>query len=285
MDYKHVALALVTNYPKWYPGKLKSFGHTDKIRGDLALELVSLAKSKGLQVVVGNRKSHKPFQKKLSKITNVLLIDRRSWKRSPAQRQVFKTAARLPGVKIIIATEPEKVSLISDCLEQIIKGFIEQNADIVVPKRKVKLFKLTYPSYQFRSETNGNTDYNALLKNNGILGQKSQEYDFLFGPRIFKNDPRVISFFLKKYHSQNTHLKISGKYFDPEQGSNTIFFPVIAAFIQKLKVISIEIPFRYPQLQKKNENYGQKSFFQEKRRRQKLALLAELAYFVHNLKK
>lgn len=32
-----LAIAATTSYPKWYRGKLRSIKHTDKVRGDLAL--------------------------------------------------------------------------------------------------------------------------------------------------------------------------------------------------------------------------------------------------------
>ena len=46
-----VGLAIITYYPKWYRGKLRSIKHTDKVRGDLALEFFTKATKLGYKVV------------------------------------------------------------------------------------------------------------------------------------------------------------------------------------------------------------------------------------------
>ena len=49
---------------------------------------------------------------------------------------------------------------------------------------------------------------------------------------------------------------------------------------KKFRVESVEFSFRYPALQKDNEETGQKELFIEKRRAQRLSLLVDLMHFL-----
>src|SRR3989344_8232372 len=91
-DPSCVAITLTTLYPKWYRGKLQSIKHTDKIRGDLALEFIRIAREKGYQVVVVDGKGSKTFRKELKKIEGVTVLLSRKQKRSPMKRLALKTA-------------------------------------------------------------------------------------------------------------------------------------------------------------------------------------------------
>ena len=112
-----VALTVITYYPKWYRGKLRSIKHTDKVRGDLAIEFLKEASKRRYQVVIAEGKSSKTFRKVISEIPGLIIIKRRSLKRSVARRQVVKRASTLPNVKVIISTEAEKTSLL-DSIEK-----------------------------------------------------------------------------------------------------------------------------------------------------------------------
>ena len=74
-----VSLAIITYYPKWYRGKLRSIKHTDKVRGDLALEFFSKATKLGYKVVVADGKSSKTFKKAVSGIQDLIFIRRRKF--------------------------------------------------------------------------------------------------------------------------------------------------------------------------------------------------------------
>lgn len=107
-ETRSVALAIVTSYPKWYRGKLRSIKHTDKVRGDLALEFFSLASHMGFQVVCIDGKSAKTFKRELAKIQGLKIVKRKANKSGPSKRMAIKIAAALDGVKVIVLSEPEK---------------------------------------------------------------------------------------------------------------------------------------------------------------------------------
>lgn len=279
-DPKTVVFALITYYPEWYKGKLKDISHIDKVRGDLALKFIQKASSLKYNVVIAENFSSKSFRRRLHGFKRITVIKRRSNKRSPAKRQVFQKASKIPGVKVIIATEPEKISLIN-FIKDIAMPILENKADIVIPKREKKLFRRTYPDYMYESEIKANKIYNRKLKEQNILHKESRNLDWFFGPRVFKNDPKILSLFFKilpvkfQSSSENNHL---------DEYSNTMFFPIVNALKKKYRVKSIEISFLYPQLQNKNESIGVREFFIQKRETQRIICLKELMNFLKFLK-
>lgn len=283
-DPKKIALAIITYHPQWYQGKLRSLKHTDKVRGDLAIETLSKAAKIGYNIVVFDGKSSLTFFRELKKIPGIILGKRRSAKSSPAKRQAIRKASKIPGVEIIILCEAEKVSLI-DSIDKISSPVLENTADIVVPKREVNLFKKTYPDYQYDSEVEGNRVYNEELRSHELLGKSDENLDMFFGPRVFRNILKIRSLFTKKYHLNLIKLDYPKDYFLPEAFSNTLYFPIILALQKKLRVASIEIPFEYPPIQKANEEKGSRRFFVEKRKAQYLSLTVELLHFVAYLEK
>ncbi|OGK57812.1 hypothetical protein A3I50_04165 [Candidatus Roizmanbacteria bacterium RIFCSPLOWO2_02_FULL_37_9] len=282
-DPSSVAIAVITYYPKWYQGKLRNIKDTDKVRGDLAIEFFSKATNLGYKVVVADGKSPKTFRKVLSKIRGLITIKRRSLKRSVARRQVIKRASQIPNVKVIISTEAEKTSLL-DHIEKICRPILEKKADIVVPKRNMALFQKTYPLYMYESEIEGNKLYNKILRTNGIL-KAGEDFDLFFGPRVFANDLKVLRLFSKKYQlrfSKTTYLLNS--HFDYEDYSTTQYFPLITALKKGFRVKSVDINFSYPEVQKENEERGERALFEEKRKYQRMIILSDLLYFLKLLK-
>jgi len=281
-----IALALSTYYPKWYKGNLLSVKHTDKIRGDLALELLRKAVNFKYQIVVVDVTSSKSFRKELISIESINLVKRNSSiKRSPSRRLAFKIASKLDGVKVIIYTDPEKVSLVEKSILDVAEPILENRADIVIPKRESKLFETTYPDYQYSSEVEANRLYNELLRTNSLLPTNIPDLDLFFGPKAFKNDPGILSLFLRKSDFPINKRYSKDLHFDPEDFSNIIFFPIVLALKKKLRVQSVEVKFAYPVLQKKNEESGLKELFIEKRRSQRLSVLVELNVLLQFFKK
>jgi len=279
---QEIAFAIITYYPKWYNGKLKSISHTDKVRGDLALEFIQKTISMGFHLVVVDGKSSRSFKKLLKNFPGIRLTKKLSPKRSPAKRQAFKAASKIDGVKVIIACEGEKVSLL-DNIVPIVKPILENKADIVVPKREESLFKETYPEYMYQSETEGNKLYNEQLRIRSLI-KEEEELDMFFGPRAFCNNSKVLALFFKKFHFQKDQKSLE-EYFDPEEYSNVLYFPIIIALQKNFRVKSVEIPFSYPKLQKMNETIGAKEFFVEKRQNQRIGTLLHLMYLLSYLQK
>lgn len=274
VDPKFIAIVANTSYPKWYKGKLRSIKHVDKVRGDLALEFARYAKESGYQVVIVDGKSSKTFYKELSGIEQVKVIRRQVVKRSPNKRIGIKIASKVFGVKVIVSSEPEKLSIL-DSIPLIVMPILNNEAEIVVPKRDTKLFKSTHPQYMYESETEANKLYNEILRTNNLLKTNSSDLDMFFGPRVFRNDSKIISLFMKKYHI------LSSQYFDSEEWSDTLYFPIVLALKKGLRVKSVTIPFSYPKIQKENEEKLAKDVFFEKRKAQRLGLLVELLHFIH----
>lgn len=282
-DSKKIAVTISTYYPKWYKGKLRSIKHTDKIRGDLALEFIHKALKIGLCVIAVDGNSTKSYQKELKSIPNLIYKPRKSPKRSPAKRLAFQVASKIKGVQVIIATEPEKITLL-DYVDKITKPILQNKAQIVIPQRDKKLFEKTYPKYMFESEIEGNQMYNEYLQVSRLL-PKDQNYDLFFGARVFKNDPKVLSLFMKKFNLKIGKAAIPNDFFDVEEYSNASFFPIVLALKKKFKIEAVTIPFSYPKLQKQNEEVGERKLFIEKRKNQRLSLILELVYFLNMIKK
>lgn len=284
-DPKSVAFASITYFPKWYTGPLRSIKHIDKIRGDLTVEFCKKAREKGYHVVIVDGQSTYTFKKAISKIHGVKLVKRRAKKRSPNKRQAILLASKIPGVKVIIQTEAEKLSIVTDCAPIMVEPLLRNEADIVVPKRESRLFKETYPPYMFDSEVEGNKLYNEALRAYGLLTADHEDLDIFFGPRAFRNDKSIISLFMKRYHIDTHNLSFPSTYFDLEELSNAQFFPIILALKKKLHVMSVAVPFSYPGVQKENEEKGERELFLEKRKAQRLSLIVELLHFLSYLDK
>ncbi len=280
-----IAIVLITSYPNWYEGKLRSIKDTDKIRGDLALKSISKAREKGYTVVVGDWQTPQSFHIEVRKIPGTILIKRRFSKASPGKRQVLKRVRMISGIKVIALTEPEKTSIIENCMSFIIEPILEGRADIVIPKRNEELFKKTYPSFQYASETEGNRTYNEELIAHKLIALDDNSLDMFFGPSVFVNNEEIFSLFVKRYHFTLNDKSKHHQLFDAEDSSNANFFPIVQALRKGYKVLSIEVPFEYPILQRQNEERGDKQFFMNKRRIQELGLVSELRCFLSHLEK
>ncbi len=285
IDPRQVAFGTITYFPKWYRGRLQSIKHTDKVRGDLALIFFRKGVPQGFQVIAIDGKSSKTFQKELAGIPGLKVVKRKSEKRSPNKRLAIQIASKIPGVKVIVLTEAEKVSLLEDCITQIVTPLLQDKADIVIPRRNPALFKSEYPRYMYDSEMEADSLYDEALRAHGFLGPKDEQLDLFFGPRAFQNKKSVIQLFMKQYDFSLANLSLPQEYFDTENYSNTMYFPIVAALKKKLRVLGVEVPFVYPKNQKENEEKGVRELFLEKRKSQKLSILVELLHFLSYLDK
>src|SRR3990167_5815098 len=279
--FKKIAVVLITRYPKWRAGK-GNINNTDKVRGDLALKTIEEALKLGCSVILADYGSSKPFKKELSSIQNLIVTHRRSSKRSKGRRLAIKTAVKIPGIEAVVLTEAEKVSLITDCLNQVVAPIIQGKADIIIPKRNENLFKETYPFYMYEAEIEGNETFNEELKSHKLISP-DQSFDMFFGPRVFANNKKITSLFLKEYTFKVDHMAFPKWYFDAEDLSNTNFFPAVSALRKGYKVVSVEVPFKYPHSQKLNEEGKNKHRFEEKRKMQRISIKIELLHFVSYL--
>ena len=282
---QEIALVGITYAPKWYRGPVKSIKHTDKIRGDLILYTVRFASAVGYKVVLVDGNSAKTFNMELRKIPGVKVLQSKVHKRSPNRRKAIFEASKIEGVKAIVMTEIEKVSVVTDCMEEIVKPILNDQADMVVPKREDTLFKKTYPSYMYESEVEGNLLYNEGLRSDGLLGTHQEDLDLFFGVRVFKNNRRQLKQLLSHYEANPFNTLMHHKLFDLEEYSDAQFFPVVKALALGLRVQSVTVPFKYPETQKENEDKGEREEFILKRKYQKVTILIELMHFLGYLEK
>lgn len=283
-NHSLTAIVLTTYYPKWYKGSLKSIKHTDKVRGDLCMEFLTVALKSNYNVVLVDGKSSKSFRKELQGFQGLHIINRKIMKRSPNKRVGIKAAAKIQGVQTIVLTEPEKVNLLQFMpvlTEPILKGEV----DIVAPKREEKAFKSSYPRYMYESETEGMRIYNEALYAHGLLTPDIVDMDNFFGPRVFRNEKKILDLFMKKYTLKTSEYTMESKLFDADEYSNVQAFPIVQALKKKIKIKSVEIPFTYSRLQKENEEATAKEAFYEKRKSQKLSILIDLFHFLSFLDK
>lgn len=227
---------------------------TDGIRGDLAFEMIRNALGCGIRIVACDGGSSLEFISALEnfKSEGLTVVKSEVAGRAPQRRRAYETAALLPGSKIIIYTQAEKISLI-DHLTEISKPILEGQADVIVLKRNAQLFEETYPDYMIESEFRVNRTYNWLMQRAGFMA-KEQSFDWFFGPVAFKNDPEITDLFLKQYTLDGLIRSRIGASTDPEKNSGSHYFPILEALFKGKRVVSVKVDFSYPEAQKRNES-------------------------------
>lgn len=248
-DPRSIAVVTATFYPRWYSGEVGNHNLVDKTRGDLAIKTLLETQRRGFQYVVFDA-SNQEFQEELGRF-GIRVLTERDEGMSASRRQAFKEASKLDGVNVLCWTEPEKVSLVRDCLSDAVVPILKGEADVVVPKRGDASFS-TYPNYQVRYENKANTLWNGILRSKRILPKESEDLDVWFGPRVFKNDLDLVGLFLKKYKFLKRDLKLD-EVVDPELWPNAIFLPIVAALYKGFKVKGVEVPYIHSEEQTRIE--------------------------------
>ncbi|TSC87777.1 MAG: Uncharacterized protein G01um10147_463 [Microgenomates group bacterium Gr01-1014_7] len=134
------------------------------------------------------------------------------------------------------------------------------------------------------SELRVNRTYNWLMHKAGIL-PKDQNFDWFFGPLVFKNDPEIVSYFLKEYSLKSPIRSRVGAQPNPEQHSDGHYFPIIEALFNGKRVVSVEIPFVYPKTQRDNEMSPERlAQFQQRRKLDASAYRLEALHFLEYLR-
>ena len=270
-DPHTICIATATFYKNWYPGPLvNSEKDVDKIRGDLALQLFKDATEKGYQLVVVDGGSSSAF---ISEMENSRIEWSKEEERgmSPSRRQAFRIAAGRTGVKVIGWTEPEKIDIVSKSAESLSRPILSGDADIVVPRRTKKSFS-TYPNYQVESERKLNSAWNDVFRKFGLLDEGENDLDVSFGPKFFRNDPKILSLFLARYEVLSSNATAAGLV-RPDSYSNATFFPIPAALKEGFRVISVDVDdFVYPSLQANIESDSDS--FRKKRLKQRTDIVS-----------
>lgn len=281
-DPKSIVIAVTTRYPNWHKGKSLDLSNTDKVRGDLAIQTIDEAIKQNYTIVLNDGGSSKAFKEELAK-HRIVVQTRVGESRATARKQLIEYCSHVPQAKIIVRMEPEKVSLVENCIPQLIEPILAGRVDIVVPKRQQDLFSSSYPDYMYESEMYANKKYNDILHEFKILSSE-EEFDFFFGPVVFSNKPNILKIFLESFKVRLKKEQVIGarRYIDPQDFSNPQILGIVKALYMGIKVKSIVIPFVYPITQKKNELINKVSFMQ-KRKKQKWENLDDLVEFIKYL--
>lgn len=275
-----VAIATSTFYKNYYSGHLQDHDQVDKIRGNLALQMMGIAVERGYQLVVVDGNSSKDFQKEAADL-GVALTPENERGMSAGRRQAILAASQLPGVKIVTWTEPEKVSMVRDCIEIGTKRIRRGEADISIPERGPGSFG-TYPTYQVNYEQRANRRWNGTLRRFGFYGG-FRDLDVWIGPRFIRNDPELIDLFMKKFEYKSPQPLSSEVQRDKnlELWANAIFLPLVSAMHKGYRVVGQRVPYLHPAEQTALEQDSPQ--FQQKRVTQYRNINMATYYLVRHL--
>lgn len=276
-----IAVVTSTFYPTWTDIQSTSGSpSTDQVRGVLALQTIQAAIEQGFQISVVDAGSSPEFKDRLRALkAQVGFVEDKSM--SEQRRQAIKTASGFEGCDVIAWIEPEKVSMITDCLSYAVRPILEGTADIVIPKRN-EASLATYPEYQLEFERKGNREWNAIIKKYGLRGNDEEDLDVWFGPKFFKNTPDLVALFMEKYQFNPRDGSKLDQLVEPELWPNAVFLPVIAAINGGFKVASVDVPYSHPAEQVANE--VDDKIFRRKRDVQRKSIILSTLHFVKLLK-
>ena len=255
LDPKSIAITTITFYPDWQGSDRPET--SNEIRGNKALETIREATNRGYFVTICDGGSSEKWLNR-AKSLGASIFRQQDLTASGARRQALREASSLSGVKIVCWMEPEKVSLITTAFPEVLLPIARMETDIIVPKRDRETLK-TYPNYQVDIENRANKLWNNILREHGLLPDNTEELDVWFGPKFFRNDPRILNLFLARYEIDRPK---TGYYkdIDPEDWANTVILPVAAALKEGFKVKSVTVPYVHPKEQTELEEKEEKTF-------------------------
>ena len=273
-----IGIASATFYPDWEPGEAGEDPSAVKVRGDIALQTFHEAMADGYQVAVVDGGSSPAFLEALGK-TGVTVETEKERGMSASRRQAFESISGADDVKVICWTEPEKLSMVRDCISEAIKPIEAGEADIVVPRRDAEAFA-TYPDYQVKFEQDSNHLWNDILRRHHLMPEDAPDLDAWIGPRVFRNDPDIVALFEGKYKfvgETQSGLKQDA----PELWPNALFLPLVAALKKGYRVVGADVPYRHPAEQTAMEQDS--DAFRQKRVVQQENILKTTVHFVRLL--
>lgn len=280
-DPSKVNIITTTFYRRWFPEELQwkpgdqvTPDVVDKVRGDLALRAVSEGAKEGARVIVidGGASTH-PFREALERIgEQVLVFDETDQGMSASRQQGFRVADSTFDGIANLWIEPEKAGMAQKpCLEPVAAPILQKRIALVIPARDEDGFA-TLNKYQADVERESNFKWRKLLIAEGVLPSGHPGFDNWFGPRAWHKD--IAGLFLRKYVSTDPDAKL----IRPEQYGNALQFPLIAALFEGRNVLSVQVPFRYPETQQAIEQYNPE--FEAKRRDQQTSILETIKEFI-----
>lgn len=245
---KSIGIATGTLYPDWQPGKVVN--SISQVRGNIAINFIKEVIDTGYQLVVVDGGSSDEFKLQLAEL-GVAVQSEQQKGMSPSRRQALREISSLPGVEVVCWSEPEKVSFIHDCMLQSAIPILTGTADLVIAKRDKEGLS-TYPDYQIHFESKTNRAWNRILRARHLLPSNSDDFDFCFGPRLFKNTPPIRELFMKAFSYSQRSLALD-KVINPELWPDVSLLPIVSALYEGLRVVSVTVPYRHSREQTRTE--------------------------------
>lgn len=274
-----IGVATATLYRQWVPTTETANNSVDKIRGDLALQTISAAQKLGYQIAVVDGGSSAAFVDALVAL-GVTPQPEQDRSMSGSRRQVFQEVSQLVGVEVIAWIEPEKVSMVRDCLPAAVVPLLQNLTDIVIPQRQQSSWA-SYPDFQVVYEQRANSLWNEMLRAHRLLSASEGNLDAWFGPRFFRNDPQILALFLTKYVYQQQPESKLDLIVNPELWPNALFLPIVAALHQGWRVQSKSVPYLHPFAQTALEQDNQ--VFRRKREVQRKNIMVATMHYLRLL--
>ena len=136
----------------------------------------------------------------------------------------------------ICFTEPEKVDLMNH-IHAIVMPILAGTSDVTVPSRNDGLFRETYPTEQYHSESFGNMHFDLLAKHfEGFRRDGARKFDWLFGP------------FALHSRLADSWLSYDGNSWDAQM------VPYVRGVrMHNWRIISVPVNFRHPKEMKEQE--------------------------------
>jgi len=279
LDPKTVTIATSTYYRDWSENSNNKLDPSTLLRGKLALEMINTSTKKGYQIVVVDGGSGSEFTRKANE-NGAKVVSQNETGMSPGRRQAFREASALENCEIICWIEPEKISIVSECLPLTLRPLALGVADIVIPKRDDESFS-TYPDYQVSYEKKANEMWNNLLRKYNLLPTKSEDLDVWFGPKFFKNDPKILSLFLARYEFGIQTFQFL-KDVNPEDWANSTFLAIPAALHEGYRVKSVRVTYHHPKEQTEFEKNN--DIFKKKRMHQLKSIISVTSEYIKLIK-
>lgn len=124
-------------------------------------------------------------------------------------------------------------------------------------------YAIIFPQADIERESN--RLWNNLLRAEGLLPAGHAGYDAWMGPRAWHRS--ITGLFLREYQVTSPEANL----IKPDEYCNACYFPIIAALRENKRVLSVQVPFKYPKIQKTIEQDSPE--FRAKREYQKASIL------------
>ncbi len=273
MQDRRIAVCTRTFYPHWNNGETADSpeGTNDKVRGDLALQFMEMARRRYRLVVADATGPESPFGRAVRQWNGDVQVVPASPGISTQLRTAYAAAMNDTKARVLVSTEPEKTDLIGE-VDRLADDLLADRSDLLVPERSDESWN-TYPSYQRETEGQANRTIARILEKAGLTAP-GMNLDILFGPKLFsvRSDvrARMVGILWRQLVTADPKLK-------PAEHGDALNLPVARALQAKLRVRGLTVNFAYPPSQLELEAFHPElaSRYREKRLEQVARFPAE----------